>query len=71
MNGKAIRLSLDVSPDLNEMLEKMANKSHSSKSDILRKSIALMEVAVTEKAKGNHLGVVNEDRKIIKDIVGL
>ena len=49
-----VRLSLDVSSELNDTLDEMAEKTCSSKSDVLRKSIALMEVAVQEKSKGNH-----------------
>lgn len=71
MSKKPIRLSLDVSPELNSVLDEMAEKTHSSKSEILRKSIALMEVAVQEKEKGNHLGIVSKDQKILKEIVGL
>ncbi|MBI3258249.1 MAG: hypothetical protein HYZ54_02025, partial [Ignavibacteriae bacterium] len=32
---------------------------------------SLQTEIAAEKAKGNHLGVVSEDRKIVKDIVGL
>jgi predicted transcriptional regulator len=71
MSNKPIRLSLDVSPELNRMLDQMAEKTHSSKSDLLRKSIALMGVAVQEKEKGNHLSVVNPDQKVLKEIIGL
>jgi predicted transcriptional regulator len=71
MTTKPIRLSLDVSPELNSILDKMAQKTHSSKSEVLRKSIALMEVAIQEKDKGNHLGVVGKDQKVLKEIVGL
>ncbi len=71
MSRKQIRLSLDVSPELNELLDEMADKTHSSKSELLRKSIALMEVAVQEKERGNHLSIVNKSQQIIKEIVGL
>jgi hypothetical protein len=71
MSRSNVRLSLDVSVELNDTLDEMAEKMHSSKSEILRKSIALMEVAVEEKARGNHLGVVNKQQQIIKEIVGL
>jgi len=71
MSRKQIRLSLDVSPELNNMLDDMAEKTHASKSEVLRKSITLMEVAVQEKSKGNHLGVVGKDQKIIKEIIGI
>lgn len=68
---KPIRLSLDVSPELNNVLDEIAKRTHSSKSQVLRKSIALMEVAVQEKENGNHLGIVSSDQKILKEIVGL
>ena len=72
MSKKQIRLSLDVSPELNNVLDEMAEKTHSStKSEVLRKSIALMEVAVQEKERGNHLVVVDKDQKILKEIVGV
>lgn len=66
-----IRLSLDISPELNKILEFMASESHSSKSEILRKSIVLMEVALQEKSQGNHLSVVSRDQTILKEIIGL
>ncbi len=71
MSQKSIRLSLDVSPELNNVLDEMAEKTHTSKSDVLRRSIALMEVAVNEKEKGNHVGILNQEQQLIKEIVGL
>lgn len=50
-----VRLSLDVSPELNQLLEELARETHSTKSDVLRKAIALMDVAVEAKARGQHL----------------
>jgi len=70
MTAKPVRLSLDVSPELNEVLDGMALKICSSKSDVLRKSIALMEIALKEKEKGHALGVIGEG-EIIKEIVGI
>ena len=52
-----VRLSLDVSPELNDLLERMASNTHSSKSDVLRKAIALMEIAVNARASGQSLYV--------------
>lgn len=71
MSKKNVRLSLDVSNELNEALDRMAKDTASSKSDVLRKSIALFEMAVNEKKKHNHLGVFDESNKIIKEIVGI
>ena len=71
MIQKSIRLSLDVSPELNNALNEMAKKTHTSKSDVLRKSVVLMELAVNEKEKGRHLGIVDQNNQVIKEIVGL
>ncbi len=70
MSKRNVRLSLDVSAELNELLEAMGKETSSTKSDVLRKSIALLEMALREKQRGNHLGVFNNDQKIVKEIVG-
>lgn len=70
MSKAHIRLSLDVSSELNNVLENVANETHSTKSDVLRKSIALLEMAVREKKHGHHLGVFNSKQQIVKEIIG-
>lgn len=71
MSQPSIRLSLDVSPELNNLLDKMAQKIHTSKGDVLRRSIALMEIAVNEREKGNHVGILNQEQQLVTEIVGL
>ena len=71
MTVKSIRLSLDVSPELNNVLDEMAEKTHSSKSELLRKCIVLIKLAVQENEKGNHLGVFGKDQIMLKEVVGL
>lgn len=71
MSKSSVRLSLDVSHELNELLDQMAHDTKSSKSDVLRKSIALFEVVIKEKKKNHHLGVFDDNNKIIKEIVGI
>lgn len=72
MSKKSIRLSVDVSPEFYKMLGQMAESSHSSKSEILKKSVALMKVAQDEEKKGHHLGIIaNDDKQIITRIVGI
>ncbi len=66
-----IRLSLDVSPELNETLDDLAMKTGTTKSDILRKAIALMEVAVDAKQHQNKLGILDEQRHLVREIVGI
>src|ERR1700730_414053 len=66
-----ISLSLIVSPQLNETLEGLAESQHTTKSDVLRKAIALFDLASEAKANDQRLGILDKDRKIVTEIVGL
>lgn len=71
-NGKErIRLSLDVSPELNNLIEDLAARTHGTKSDVLRKAIALMDVAVSANEKGMKVGIADDDRTLNTEFVGL
>ena len=65
-----VRISLDVSVELDEKLTAMAEKSHTTKSDILRKGIAIIEAALNAKAN-EHLGIVDKNNKLVTKIVGI
>jgi predicted transcriptional regulator len=71
MSAEKVRLSLDVSPELNQTLDDLATKIHGTKSDVLRKAIVLMELAVQAKDKEQKLGIIDKDRHVITEIVGL
>ncbi len=71
MNKKMVKMSLHISPELNEELENMSEQAHASKSDILRKAIALMKVALETKKSGKRLAVLNERRELVNEIIGL
>jgi hypothetical protein len=66
-----VRLSLDISQELNQLLERLSSEADSSKSDILRKGIVLMEVFVTARKQGKKFGVAERDQALVTEIVGL
>ena len=70
MFKKTIKFSLAVTPEVDSALEEMSESAHSSKSDILRKAIALMKVAIQEEKRGNHIGIISHG-KIINQIIGI
>jgi len=71
MAGK-IRLTLEVTSELNDTLEAIAQTSGSTKSDVLRKAIALVEYASVNKAKGRQLALIDtKSEKVVGHIVGL
>lgn len=66
-----VRLSLDISPELNELLETLATTTGGTKSDVLRKAIALMEVAVEAKRQGKKFGIAEKDQPLATEIIGV
>lgn len=69
-SGK-VRLSLVVSPQANRALEDLARKTHSTKSEVLRKAIALLEVAVEARERGKKIGVADPGQPLATEIVGI
>ena len=69
--SEKVRLNLQVSSELNSVLEDIAESSMSSKTDVIRQALALMKVAHNAKQKGKHLGLVTDSSKLETEIVGL
>lgn len=66
-----IRFSLIVSPQLNELLEDLARAGHTTKSDVLRRAIALFDIATQARRNNKHLGILDQDNNLEAEIVGL
>jgi len=71
MSATTVKMSLHLSPETHEMLEKMCEDNFLTKSDLLRKSLALMEVVLKYKKKGGNLIVVDDKGRKMSEIVGL
>lgn len=69
--AEKVRLSLQVSEELNGMLEQIAAESQASKTDVFRQALALMKAAHEGKKQGRHLGLVKDPAKLDTEIVGL
>ena len=66
-----VRLSLQISDELNRVLERIAEETRSSKADVFRQALALMKVAHEGKKRGRHLGFAQDPAKLDTEIVGL
>ena len=66
-----VRLSLQVSQELNQTLEEIADSTGTNRTDVIRQALALMKVAHTAKRDGRHLGIVSDAKKLDTEIVGL
>lgn len=71
MVANRIRLSLEVSPELNETLEGLAARIHGTKSEVLRRAIALMEVAIEAARSGQKLAIADKDDRVVTKIIGI
>ena len=69
--NETVRLTLDVSRDLNNAIETLAEAAGTNKSDILRRSINLMEFAYRESVEGKKVGSVSLDKTLDTEVVGL
>ncbi|WP_407524713.1 ribbon-helix-helix domain-containing protein [Methylobacterium oryzisoli] len=71
MAGEVVRLNLQISPDLNQMIEQIADETGTNRSAVIRQALALMKVAHEAKVKGKHIGLVTDPDKLDTEIVGL
>lgn len=71
MAQEKVRLNLQVSAELNQMLEAIAGDTGTNRSDVIRQALALMKVAHEARRKGKHIGLVSDPQKLETEIVGL
>jgi predicted transcriptional regulator len=72
MATKKVKLSLEISPELNEVLDLLVEKNAgSTKSEVLRKAIALMQVAVEAREQGKKIGIANKDQPLGTELIGI
>lgn len=69
--AEKVRLNLQLSDELNRILEEIAEDTGSSRSDVIRQAVALMKVAHDGKKEGRHLGLVTDAKRLETEIVGL
>lgn len=69
MNKNMIRFAVEMSPELADKFEEMSEIEHTSKSDIFRKALFLMHVAIKSKQKGNELAVVDKNGNKVGEII--
>lgn len=66
-----VKLSLQLSARLNSELEEIAGSLGISKSDLLRRGIQLLSIANEARKKNQKLALIDENRRLIAEILGL
>ena len=69
--AEKVRLNLQVSSELNKMLEDIAESAGTNRADVIRQALALMNAAYSAKKKGKHVGFTSDPNKLDTEIVGL
>lgn len=66
-----VKLSLELPPELNERLEEIACELGSTKTDVLRRSLALMDAAHEARKQDLIVGVMTKDHQLKKEFIGI
>jgi predicted transcriptional regulator len=69
--AEKVRLSLQLAPELDRMLEKIVTETGSTKTEVFRQALALMKVAHDAKRQGQHIGLVADRSRLDTEIIGL
>lgn len=67
----SIRMSCEMSPELNARLCEIAESSHLTISDVMRRAVALADLAYEAKQKGHRLGIFSADRELITEYTNI
>jgi predicted transcriptional regulator len=64
-------MNLQVSAEINDLLDKIADETGSNRSEVIRRALALMKVAHEARQRGKRLGLVSDPDKLETEIVGV
>ena len=66
-----IQLNLDLSLELYETINNMAQKINADHAEVLLLAITLLEVAVEAKDQGKHIWITDDHQNIETEIIGI
>ncbi len=66
-----VRLSLQVSDELNDDLDTIADETGTTKSDVLRRALVLLKFAHDAHKEGYRVGVTRDPAKLDREVIGL
>ena len=66
-----VRLSLQVSDELNEALDAIAQDTGTTKSDVLRRAVVLLKSAHEARKEGYRVGFARQANQLDREVIGL
>ena len=71
MGEGKVRMNVQVSPELGDIVDQIAQDTRANTSEVFRQALALMKVAHDAKKNAQHIGLVADATKLDTEIVGL
>ena len=67
-----VRMNLEVSKDVAQFLEEMANEEATTKTEIVRRALSVLKAYKKQKEQGRtHIGFTDDPKKLDAEIVGI
>ncbi|BAZ50343.1 hypothetical protein NIES4103_29590 [Nostoc sp. NIES-4103] len=66
-----IQINLDLSPELYETINNLAQQMNVDNAEVLLKAIALLEIATEAKHKGKHFWIADDNHNLETEIVDI
>lgn len=72
MSDKYKRLSVNISHDLDRLIDQLASEANISRTDVVRRGLAVMEAFRQQRAAGReHIGFVSDPTKLDAEIINV
>ena len=68
--AEKVRLNLQLSEELYKELDDMASDTATTRSDVVRRALALLKAAHTGKKSGRHLGFAKNPDRLDQELIG-
>ncbi|SMH32060.1 ribbon-helix-helix protein, CopG family [Mesorhizobium australicum] len=67
-----IRMNIEVSPEVADFIERLANEEGATKTEIVRRALSVLKAYKDQKERGrSHIGFVKDPSKLDAEIVGV
>ena len=71
MKSQKLRMNVQLSQELADVIDGIAEEADANRTDVIRQALALMKVAHEARKKGKHIGIVADPDKLDAEIIGV
>lgn len=66
-----VRLNVNITKEMDSRLNELAEAKGMTKSDMLRRALALFDLVANESNKGNKLAITSDSHEVLRELVGV